>query len=166
MPGLTAASGLLVVGLGVRLLWGRAREAWRGPAAEHEHSADEFDPSGLHAHGGGRAHRHSVPGQLNRRNLVALGISGGIVPCVEALVVLIVAVAVGQLVLGLLMIVAFSLGLASVLIGLGVALVTVGSRLRARLPDRPGLLQWVPVVSAVLVIGLGAGLAWQGWLAL
>jgi hypothetical protein len=73
---------------------------------------------------------------------VALGVSGGIVPCPEALVILIVALAIGRLGLGLLMIVCFSLGLASVLIALGVVLVTLGGRLAAAGQRGTGRAAW------------------------
>ncbi len=187
LPGLTAASGLLVVGLGLTLLRTRLREVWRGVTHHHDHDHDhhhhdhdhdhhhhhhddhdhhhhhDHHDHHHHHHGHGRhSHSHELPERITPRSLIALGISGGIVPCTEALVILIVAVAVGQMVLGLLMIIAFSIGLAGVLIGIGVALVTVGSRLRNALPTTPKLAYWLPVLSAALVIGLGAALAWQG----
>jgi len=84
------------------------------------------------------------------------------VPCPEALVILIVAVTVGRLVLGMLMILSFSLGLAAVLMGLGIALVTIKGRLRGLPQPGSALLAWLPVLSALLVIGLGSGLLWQG----
>lgn len=175
LPGLTALSGLLVVGLGVTLLRTRLREVLTGVVGHHHHDHDHHHDHGHdhdhdhhhdhdhdHHHHGSHGHSHALPERITPRSLIALGISGGIVPCTEALVILIVAVAVGQMLLGLLMIIAFSIGLAGVLIGIGVALVTVGGRLRAALPTSPRLAYWLPVLSAALVIGLGAALAWQG----
>jgi nickel/cobalt transporter (NicO) family protein len=190
LPGLTAFSGLLVVGLGVTLLRTRLREVLTGVVGHHHHDHDhdhhhhhhDHDHDHHHHHDhdhdhhhhhhhhghhhhhhhGPHGHSHELPERITPRSLIALGISGGIVPCTEALVILIVAVAVGQMLLGLLMIIAFSIGLAGVLIGIGVALVTVGGRLRDALPSTPRLAYWLPVLSAALVIGLGAALAWQG----
>lgn len=170
LPGLTALSGLLVVGLGLTLLRTRLSEVLTGTVGhhhhdhdhDHHHDHDHDHDHHHHHHHGSHGHSHALPDRITPRSLIALGISGGIVPCTEALVILIVAVAVGQMVLGLLMIIAFSIGLASVLIGIGVALVTVGGRLRTLLPTSPKAVYWLPVLSATLVIGLGAALAWQG----
>lgn len=153
IPGLTLVSGLLVAGLGIRLLWSRIAN----PPAAHSH-ADGL----LHSHDGPAGHDHAPRG-LNRA-LVSLGISGGLVPCPEALALLIVAATIGRLALGLAMIVAFSLGLALVLIGLGVLLVTAGRRLAGGLGRVAGLARWVPAGSAALVVLLGAALAFEGWL--
>jgi len=149
IPGLTVFSGLLVVAVGLRLLLERGRAARSGTAA-HDHG------DGLiHDHGPGAGHHHGG-------GLVSLGVSGGLVPCPEALAIMIVAATIGRLGLGLAMIAAFSAGLAGVLIALGIALVTVKRHTwnAARRPVR--LTRWLPVASAVLVIGLGAALAWQG----
>jgi nickel/cobalt exporter len=89
----------------------------------------------------------------SRRELAAMGAAGGLIPCPEALGVLILAVGLHRTALGLAMIVAFSAGLGAVLIGLGLILVTA----RDRFTDvRPGpLLRRLPVVSAAIVVGLG-----------
>ena len=63
------------------------------------------------------------------RSLLALGISGGAVPCPSALVVLLSAVALHQVAFGLLLIVAFSIGLAGVLTAVGIAVVHAHRRL-------------------------------------
>ena len=76
------------------------------------------------------------------KSLITLGIAGGMLPCPSAIVVMISAIALGKVLFGMLLIVAFSLGLASVLTAIGVALV-LGKRLSgrsrlARVVDRPG----------------------------
>jgi nickel/cobalt exporter len=90
----------------------------------------------------------------SRRELAAMGAAGGLIPCPEALGVLILAVGLHRTALGLAMIVAFSVGLGTVLVGLGLILVTV----RDRFTDvRPGpLLRRLPVISAAIVVVLGA----------
>jgi nickel/cobalt transporter (NicO) family protein len=149
IPGLTMFSGLLVVAVGMRLLLERGRAA-RSGAATHDHG-DGL----LHDHGPGSGHQHGG-------GLISLGVSGGLVPCPEALAIMIVAANIGRLGLGLAMIVAFSAGLAGVLITLGIVLVTVGRHTWTAARRPPALARWLPVGSAALVVGLGAALAWQG----
>ncbi|MBB2948387.1 ABC-type nickel/cobalt efflux system permease component RcnA [Actinoplanes lutulentus] len=98
-----------------------------------------------------------------RREIAAMGAAGGLIPCPEALGVLILAVGLNRTALGLAMIVAFSAGLGAVLIGLGLILVTA----RERFTDvRPGpLLRRLPVISAALVVILGAVMTVSGTLA-
>ena len=94
-------------------------------------------------------------------NLLALGISGGILPCPSALVVLLSAVALHRVGFGLVLIVAFSLGLASVLCGVGILVVRAGSLLE-RFESAAGLVRRVPALSALLVTVLGALLVARG----
>ena len=95
------------------------------------------------------------------RSLLALGVSGGLVPCPSALVVLLSAIALQRVAFGLLLIVAFSLGLAAVLVGIGLLLVyarhlfqrvSIGGRFAPRL---------VPVASALLIVATGVALVLQ-----
>ncbi|MEU4694033.1 hypothetical protein [Actinoplanes sp. NPDC023714] len=96
----------------------------------------------------------------SRRELAAMGAAGGLIPCPEALGVLILAVGLNRTALGLTMIVAFSAGLGAVLVGLGLILVTA----RDRFTDvRPGpLLRRLPVVSAAIVVVLGVVMTVSG----
>lgn len=113
----------------------------------------------LHHHGDGKMHSHEVPEAITWRSLIALGVSGGLVPCPDAIAILLVAIAINRIMLGLMLIVSFSLGLAVVLIVIG--LLMVNSR---RLFDRVGFLDRfapvMPIVSAVIVVLLGVGLTW------
>jgi nickel/cobalt transporter (NicO) family protein len=137
-PWLTLVSGLLVVGVGVAVLRGRVKKH----AHDHEH--------GHHHH-----HHHH-----HRRSLLALGASAGLIPCPSALVVLLGAVAQHRIGLGLVLIVAFSAGLAATLTGLGVAVVHAGKAL-ARLPVPGRLAAAVPALSAALIVVVGAALTAQ-----
>lgn len=94
------------------------------------------------------------------RRLLALGISGGLVPCPSALVVMLGAIALQRVGLGLLLIVAFSLGLAGVLTAIGLIFVHAG-RLVERLPMQGRLLPALPLASAALVVLLGLGITWR-----
>ena len=61
------------------------------------------------------------------RSLIGLGVSGGIVPCPSALVVLIAAISQHRIGLGMVLILAFSLGLAATLTAVGLAVICGGS---------------------------------------
>ena len=97
------------------------------------------------------------------RALAALALSAGMIPCPEALSVLLLAVGLGRAGLGLTMIVAFSVGLAAVLVGLGLLLVTAApavARVGTRLPA--SFATSIPLVSAVVVVVLGGAMAVTG----
>ena len=130
------------------------------PEHEHEHDlAHEV----AHSHGG-RTHSHLPPGagagRVTWRSLLALGIAGGILPCPSALVVLLTAISIHRVGYGMLLILAFSIGLAAVLTGIGLLLVHARG-LFNRLPVNHAVARISPVVSAAVVAVLGAGIAWQ-----
>ncbi|NNN31348.1 hypothetical protein HLK59_13410 [Streptomyces sp. S3(2020)] len=182
VPILQVASGVVVLFLGVRLL--RRRWPGRGRAdqdhshshshshshkghrhsQEHEHRHDHGGPGHSHSHSpGGRHHHHPVVIPTTFRGIAALGVSGGIIPCPEALTVLLLAVGLGRTALGIIMIFAFSIGLAAVLVGLGLILVSARSGLeRFRQPVQSPLMQWLPATSALVVSVLGLTIAVSG----
>ena len=107
-----------------------------------------------HSHSHGRhSHSHSQ-GEVSKGSLLSLGISGGLVPCPEALIVLIFAVSIQRIAFGLALLTAFSIGLASVLIAIGVAMVYAGPAMRKATGDAPWIKK-LPVVSAAVVTALG-----------
>ncbi|WP_017299451.1 sulfite exporter TauE/SafE family protein [Nodosilinea nodulosa] len=122
--------------------------------ASHNHAYHE------HSHGG-HSHSHlplaSDGNDVTWRSLMMLGLSAGLVPCPAALVLLLGAIAFGNPISGLLLVVAFSLGLASVLAGLGLLLVSAKRMFKQVPMPRMQALQWLPLASAVgiTVIGLG-----------
>ena len=96
------------------------------------------------------------------RSVAAMGLSAGMIPCTEALSVLLLAIGLNRTALGMVMIVAFSVGLAAVLVGLGLLLVT-GSPLLSRFDRGSGwFTQRVPLVSALVVAVLGCLMAVTG----
>jgi nickel/cobalt transporter (NicO) family protein len=172
VPALEIIAGLLVLALGVRLL--RRRGPSRGAGPVHDHAREHVlsgaghghhhDPAEPHVHShGGRPHTHSLPAEgITPRGLLAMGVSGGLVPCPEALGVMILAVGVNRTVLGLGLIVSFSVGLAAVLMGLGLLLVR-SRGLIARFDRVDGRwLAALPIVSAVVVTILGLALILKG----
>ena len=97
--------------------------------------------------------------------MLLFGITGGMVPCPGALVVLLSAVALHRTGLGLFLIVAFSLGLAAVLIAMGLAAVYAG-RLLARLHlEGPVIQRWLPMASAAAITILGFGITLRSLMA-
>ena len=98
---------------------------------------------------------------MTPRALLALGVTGGIVPCPAALVVLLSAVALRRVGFGLFLIVAFSVGLAAVLIAIGILMVYAG-RLMARFrSDSPLITRWLPLTSSAVIGILGVAIAIQ-----
>jgi ABC-type nickel/cobalt efflux system permease component RcnA len=141
-PWLGVVSGLLVLSIGASLAGTRLRVA-----GEHDHHHDDHDHDHHHHH-----HAGGAPASL--RSLLALGVSGGLVPCPSALVVMLGAIALGRVAFGLLLIVAFSAGLAAVLTGIGLALVYARG-LFERLPVDGRIARYVPVASAVVIAVAG-----------
>jgi ABC-type nickel/cobalt efflux system permease component RcnA len=138
-PWLNLASALLVVSVGLAVL--RARFAH---ARVHRHGHDHHH----HDH----HHDHGYDGGL--RGLLATGISGGILPCPTALVVLLAAISLHRVGYGLLLIVAFSLGLAAAITGIG--LLAVGAKsFFSRRSFEGRLVRVLPTLSALIVLGLG-----------
>ena len=125
----------------------------------HDHSQDQ----GLtHSHGG-RVHSHAVPSERTGFwGLLSLGISGGIVPCVDALIGLLFAISLGKLVWGLIILCAFSLGLAAVLVAIGILMV-LAKPVIERFTGEGLWLQRLPMISAAVVILLGALLVFKAF---
>jgi len=134
-PWIELASGLLVLGVGFTLLWRR----W-SHAHAHRHDADH--------------HHHDHNGDITSASLWSLGISGGIVPCPTALVVLLTAISLHQVVFGLVLVLAFSLGLGLALVAVACTVVLMGDKLRNRSQENKWI-EWLPVASAVFVTIIG-----------
>ncbi|MBV8730881.1 MAG: hypothetical protein JO336_13835, partial [Acidobacteriia bacterium] len=109
----------------------------------------------VHSHGG-HTHSHSVPERVSLGSLIALGVSGGLVPCPSALILMLSAIALGRPGLGLTLLVGFSAGLAIVLIGIGALAVYAKHLLPASrgFATKP-IYRLIPVLSSVVVICLG-----------
>jgi nickel/cobalt transporter (NicO) family protein len=128
-PWLNLVSALFVVGVGVSVLRARLR---RRHVHDHHHHHEE---RGL-------------------RNLLAVGISGGLLPCPTALVVLLAAISLHRVGYGLVLILAFSLGLAGAMTGVGLAAVIARRFLRKKSFDGR-IVRSLPAVSAALILALG-----------
>lgn len=187
-PWLSMFSGVMLLGVGVSLFVRRVNALGRfrdhelishnlGAPHDHDHTHHEHAHSGPqhhdeHAgrHADTHGHQHVVPAgeTIRPRDLITLGVTGGILPCPSALVVMLAAISVGQVGLGLALITAFSLGLAATLTAGGM-LMLYGRAFVTRLVDHPCgehvpqvWRQWarlvsrrLPVVSAAIVAALG-----------
>jgi ABC-type nickel/cobalt efflux system permease component RcnA len=201
-PWLNVLSGVLVTGIGLKLLISR----WQGAQvfqnwavgqhhAEHTHNHDHhhhhehghvhtYDHSHElptrhkpevvqahhhHAHDHDHnpehhEHSHLPPGAdgspITWSSLLALGISGGLLPCPSALVVLLSAIALNRIGFGLALVSAFSLGLAGVLTGIGLMLVYAKEQFE-RLPIQSPKISMLPTVSALFMTLIGLGITTQ-----
>jgi ABC-type nickel/cobalt efflux system permease component RcnA len=99
-------------------------------------------------------------GTVTWRGLLALGISGGLLPCPSALVVLLGAIALGRVAFGLVLILIFSLGLATVLTLFGLLLLRA-SKLFERIPESGRYARYLAVASAAFITLVGAGITVQ-----
>ncbi|MEZ4530863.1 MAG: sulfite exporter TauE/SafE family protein [Thermomicrobiales bacterium] len=180
VPIMQVVSALLVIGLGLSLI----RRAYLGIRHKHVHAHDAH-----HHHDHDHAHHHhhhdhasltdeeharlhleealALRDRTSLRDLLALGIAGGIVPCPEALAILLLAIGLHQAWLGMISIVAFSLGLAAVLVAFGAVVAFVQSRSSTMLQRLPGgdasvpgrtvatAARLLPLASAVLITTVG-----------
>lgn len=130
----------------------------------HEHDNDGAAEHGAHSHGGIRHTHLPVAGStITWRSLFALGLAGGLIPSTSALLILLGSIAAGRPTFGFLLVVAFGLGMAAVMTGIGLALVFARTRLD-RMSTGAGLTrvrEMVPLAAAVLVFGFGIYLTVQ-----
>jgi ABC-type nickel/cobalt efflux system permease component RcnA len=147
-PWLGVASGLIAMFLGAGLLVSRLG-AWSGrlPDRAHEHE---------HAHPHEHVHPHDAAAPpLSGGGLAALAVAGGILPSPTALVVLLASVALDRVAYGLALIGAFSLGLATALVVVGIVALRARDAVASRMAGRMARLLPVASASAIAIVGLG-----------
>ena len=177
LPLLEAASALLLVVLGawmIRSRWPAGQDHTHAHGKGHPHEegrhhhedtpdlgeeSDHEEPLGCHpahprTHAAEGPPGAGPPATVRFREMLSLGISGGMVPCPSALAILLIAIAIQRIAFGIAIIVAFSLGLAAVLTAVGLLLVWGGSYLRP-LEGGRRWAAWLPVGSSVLVLLVG-----------
>ncbi|MER5398385.1 sulfite exporter TauE/SafE family protein [Streptomyces sp. NPDC002599] len=145
--------------------------AGHGHRHDHDHDRSGATPRSStleHTHGG-FTHTHEIAPTL--RGTILLGFAGGLVPSPSAVVVLVGAAALGQAWFGLLLVLAYGVGLALTLTAAGFAVVKLGSGVNRALAGRR---RWAegrvvllvrraaPLGSALIVVALGAGLVLKG----
>lgn len=157
IPVLGGISGLSIVAIGAMLLYQRTRGESHEHSHDHEH---DHQHTGFHVHmhthsHGGHTHSHIPNGPLSMASLIALGVSGGLVPCPSALVLLLSSVALGRPGLGLTLLVGFSAGLALVLMAIGALVLFAKERIPSGLRFQQPVFRFIPVLSAAAVMVLG-----------
>lgn len=166
-------SGLLVISIGIAMLTRRIMDYGRGSVLaghrhdhEHGHSHDHGREH-IHTTEDGRVlihhegHTHEIPATASWWELLLLGVQGGLVPCPSALVVMLFGLtafwnagAWTSLLITLSMIIVFSIGLAGVLITVGI-LVVKASTLINRFGGSGKVMLALPIVSAILILVVG-----------
>jgi nickel/cobalt exporter len=171
-PWLGIISGLSVTGIGVfiflRHLTGETGEHSHAPGEQHSHwfVAMLKKPAPDRGSSAEPANRvamadDSKPSEraLSLRELCMLGVTGGIVPCPAALVVLLSAFSLHRIGFGLFLIAAFSVGLAAVLVTVGVTMVYAKRLLSSRMRTDSTALRYLPLLSSTFMVVLGVGIA-------
>jgi ABC-type nickel/cobalt efflux system permease component RcnA len=170
-PWLGAISGLSVAGLGIfiflRHLTGETGEHSHASEARHSHwflsvfkqstfrQSTATEPTNRAAICDGSK---PVERALSLRELCMLGITGGIVPCPAALVVLLSAFSLHRIGFGLFLITAFSFGLAAVLVMVGLTMVYAKRVMSSRVRADNTALRYLPLLSSAFMVVLGVGI--------
>jgi ABC-type nickel/cobalt efflux system permease component RcnA len=136
----------------------RLRRRRARPHVDHHHDHDHghaHDHPHTHDHGHEHGHSHAPPDGLSMRSLLAVGVSGGLLPCPSALVVLLAAISLHRVAFGLVLIVAFSLGLALTITGIGMVAV-LAKRVFGRMRMDSAPIRLLPAASALVIVVAGA----------
>ena len=175
VPGTTQGTlqfiaGLLVLGVGLWLLLRRVAgkadhfHLFAGHHHHHDHSHDDGHTHS-HDHGDGHHHHHGPPPESAKSTggwlrIVLMGLGGGLVPCWDAVLLLVAASAMGRLGFAIPLLIAFSLGLGAVLVGLGIGVV-YAYRAGTKRFHESRWFQLLPMLSAVFLVGAGFWLCKQ-----
>jgi ABC-type nickel/cobalt efflux system permease component RcnA len=156
LQGLGLAAGLMIVSLGVWLLLqrlaGRADHIHLGGGHHHDHSHDH-DHSHSHGLGDGT--------EVRWWSLLVLGVTGGLIPCADAVGVFLYFTFRGEFWMVLPALVCFSAGLAGVLVLIGILVVRMPKFARSRLGEGR-FVHALPIVSALVIVAMGLWLCYQG----
>jgi ABC-type nickel/cobalt efflux system permease component RcnA len=176
------AAAVSIVAVGAWMVAGEIQRRWPGARSErsgpehgggaepvheqhHGHSPQhEHEHEHAHAHGtGSHTHLPSAGSTITWRGLFALGLAGGFIPSTSALLVLLGAIAAGRPTFGFVLVAAFGLGMAAVMVALGLALVVARDRLD-RIPTAGGFRRVraaMPLAASIVVFGVGIVLTAQ-----
>jgi nickel/cobalt exporter len=152
-------SGLLVTAVGAWMIYIRTT---RGLAI-HAHSHGDHSHADHHPHDDAAHPALAGEGRVNFSSLVALGVSGGIVPCPAALLLIPAAIGLGDAVKGVVLVISFSLGLALVLIAMGIVTLYAAG-FASRWLGRGNWARRVSIASAYFITLLGLALTLKAFL--
>jgi len=160
LPYLSFASGLLVLFIGLTLFKNRLLSILGYETSGHHHGEDTHEHDDLpenstHTHGGS-THTHVPPQQVTWRSLTALGISGGLLPCPSALVLMLSAINLNRIGYGIVLTLVFSLGLAATLTAVGLVFLYGGRIFDSPTLSNNRIVKTIPVFSAFVIACVGA----------
>ncbi|MDQ3132085.1 MAG: sulfite exporter TauE/SafE family protein [Acidobacteriota bacterium] len=178
IPFLSFVSGLLVLYIGLTMFksrlftllgWEKAghhhghshdhapdQEHSYGEQKHQNHSPDEHSHDNFtHTHDG-NTHTHLPPENISWKSLLALGISGGLLPCPSALVLMLSAISLNRVGYGIVLTLVFSFGLAATLTAVGLLFLYVGKAFGNSGLAENRILKTLPVFSALIIACLGA----------
>lgn len=124
----------------------------------HHHPHDAF----THTHDG-HTHSHLPPEEISWKSLLGLGISGGLLPCPSALVLMLSAISLGRVGYGLILTTAFSFGLAATLTAVGLVFLYAGKIFSNSKLGESRIVKTLPVFSAFVIAFLGAAICWNSF---
>ena len=155
-------SGTAIISIGLWMLITRWKAMSRQKKEPHVHNDNTHAYAHTHNHSHFH-HHHELTSSQERKSLLqifVLGISGGLVPCPAAFVVLLVSLRTGEVASGLTYLLTFSLGVALVLVLIGL-FVCKAANIVSRYFNKPGLAPMISIASAVIITGLGGYVIWQ-----
>ncbi len=177
MPFLSFFSGLIVLFIGLTLFKDRLLQFLGYKTDSHNHhdhvqphhdkSNSHHEHDQHHAHDGlththgGSTHTHLPPENVTWKSLLALGISGGLLPCPSALVLMLAAIANGRIGYGIILTLMFSLGLAATLTCIGLAFLYLGKFFENKSLATHPVFRALPVLSSFVIACLGAVICYQ-----
>ena len=171
IPFLSFVSGLLVLYIGLTMFKSRLFSVMGWRKVRHHHG-EHFHSHGEHTHDhhshdesththDGHTHSHLPPEEISWKSLLALGISGGLLPCPSALVLMLSAISLGRIGYGLILTTAFSFGLAATLTAVGLVFLYLRKFVGGSKLGESRLVKTIPVFSAFVIACLGAVICYQ-----
>jgi nickel/cobalt exporter len=172
-PYLQFASGVLILTIAIWMLWRTLREQTRGHEHEHDHHDGSLDGALDLTDGGYQdAHERQHAEDIRRRfsgrevtttQIVLFGFTGGLIPCPGAITVLLLCLQLKRLLLGSVLVLCFSIGLALTMVTSGVIAALSLRYAERRFSGFGELVRKAPYVSGIVILCVGAYVALEGW---
>jgi nickel/cobalt exporter len=138
------------------LRWGRGHGHDHGHSHDHgHHHLHDQGHSHGHSHDHSRHHHEHLPSTTRTSHIIWFGFTGGLLPCPSAIAVLLVCIQLKQFALGVLMVAAFSAGLAATLVAIGVAAAWGARKASAQWRGFDAVAARLPYLSAAVVLMIG-----------
>ncbi len=162
IPLLELLSALLIFGMGIWLFSKRLEEFKKNKQDNHVHDHEhEHDHDHPHDHTHSEQdhdHIHTLSELKDKpkslKSIISLGFSGGIIPCTEALAMMVIAIGLNKVIEGMILILFFSMGLAAVLASIGLVIVTSKSIFEKYVPSQ-SITRFFPLISSVIIVLIG-----------